>query len=173
MGRKPELAETLALRGTTRRDRDHSIAYPGEKLSSLRECKVQGLEAANKRAKAFYKKTCSQMIALGVLEEIQLPLVLTYAITYDQYLSFVEDSAKGKYVPVRNEAGEVIRFAENPSIRLANKALTQIKSLASDLGISPIARQRLKTDSGDKKLNIQNAVMASISIYNDTIDDQS
>ena len=172
-GRKPIPRETLALRGTLRRDRERPSStigepIPVEKVHEL--CQVSGLQGATERARKIYWATCRKVAAQGLLDVAFCSQLLFYAVEYDFFISCCESIRKdGPFIilkdkdgnPLHKKDGNIIAF-ENRAVKNREKALEKLIKIGSNFGFSPVDRQRLKIQADSPKVNGIKAIFAAI-----------
>ena len=99
--------------------------------------------------KLIFDTVCKELIGAGILQNVDIELVILLADQYDDYFGAVQELKTKKYIVDFNGNKKL-----NPAWRIKNMAGQKIIQLSAQLGLSPSARQRLrmiKTDKGKKK----------------------
>lgn len=86
--------------------------------------------------RTLWKQTAEEMYACGMLTKLDLTLLEGFVQTYATWR---------KLVGVINRKGHLIDGTNQirPEVSAANQAMEKMKGLASELGLSPAARERL------------------------------
>ena len=93
-------------------------------------------------AKVVWKRTADQLDAMSLLYEADQDILVSYAIavvTYKQATELVDQ--QGILVEGRRDG-----FVTNPAVRVQRDQATLIRMLASELGLTPSSRTRLKAE---------------------------
>ena len=96
----------------------------------------------NKEAKKIWKRTAEQLDAMSLLFEADQDILCSYAIavvTYQQATKLVDE--QGILVEGRRDGS-----VTNPAVRVQRDQATLIRMLASELGLTPSSRSRLKAE---------------------------
>lgn len=115
-----------------------------------------------KIAKETWRKVVPYLVSIDRVQRIDASLVEQYCTEYELYRIAYQDIGKNGiqsklFRSVQNSAGEVIGkdfvgLRKNPAVTTMNDALKQLKSIGSQLGLPPKARQDLmKIASQGKK----------------------
>lgn len=143
-GRKKLPQEVLDLRGTARKDRARPyVATTGGGLAEIQCWTAPGYSELSDRAKDIYRRYVRAGNALKILEAVDLAQLVAFAREYDTYLAATEDIKLRGFKYSYMDAGGNIRWATNPAVSVANSALTNMRSLSSNFGFSPVDRQKL------------------------------
>lgn len=162
-GRNKLPRETLALRGTLRKDRERPSSVMGTPIKleevALR-CQTSGLRAISPRARKIYWRNVREAAALGILEPQDLPQLLAYAADYDWLISATESLNKDglvikqgkKTTTTKHYPDGTIEVKEvderldmpNPIFKQAMQLQDKLRQLGGNFGFSPIDRQKLK-----------------------------
>jgi P27 family predicted phage terminase small subunit len=99
----------------------------------------------SKDAKAIWKRTADQLEAMGLLYEADQDILTSYAIavvTYKQATQLVDQ--QGVLIEGRRDG-----LVTNPAVRVQRDQATLIRMLASELGLTPSSRSRLKAEEAE------------------------
>jgi P27 family predicted phage terminase small subunit len=134
-GRKPTDVDTLKLHGTFKKGRhgDRELA-PGASGEPVRP------EHLTEEAAQFWDFVVSELVSNGTVKRLDTMELTAAAEMWQLYRKTVE-SAK------QNPLDKDIRIA-------VTSYLTEWRSMASDLGLTPAARQRLRSDNKVKKSSV-------------------
>lgn len=95
-------------------------------------------------AKVVYNDVVKSMIELRLVNNTNLPLIVSYAhmigIHHDAEQAMQE---KGRYMPIRNEQGVILRVNVAPHHRVSMEALDRALRIASEFGITPSAQTKI------------------------------
>lgn len=98
----------------------------------------------SKFGKKAYKITSHQLAALGLLSEINIPLVVMYANELGNYWEAQEDlSVNGRYDTVVDKMGNKRKLRKDLD-KAASNYFENVKKLAVELGITPASAGRIK-----------------------------
>jgi P27 family predicted phage terminase small subunit len=104
----------------------------------------------SKEAKAVWRRTSAQLDAMGLLFEADQDILAAYSVavvTYQQATKLVEE--QGVLVEGRRDG-----WVTNPAVRVQRDQATLIRMLASEMGLTPSSRTRLKAEeSSDEEDN--------------------
>lgn len=185
-GRKSLPRETLALRGTLRRDRERPSSTIGEpvKVEDVAQlCQVSGLKGATKRARDIYWATCRKVAAQGMMDPAFCSQLLFYAVEYDFFISCCESIRKdGPIVIAKDKDGNILRKKDgdiiafpNPAVKNREKALEKLIKIGSNFGFDPVSRSRLKAAmlvEDPKKAGLKAVFAAVFADADDDADEQ-
>lgn len=138
-GRKAIPNQLKSLRGTNQPVRMRQ-EYKNEVIT-----KVTAPRELNKRAKKIYRDKANQLIAMKVLNSTDLDQLLIYANSFDMLLESIEKLKEGKFKTIYDENGNIIRFVENPFLKIYRDMVMIVNKIGSDFGFSPVSRQKLST----------------------------
>ena len=99
----------------------------------------------SKEAKQVWKRTAAQLDAMSLLYAADQDILLSYAVavvTYKQATQLVDQ--QGVLIEGRRD-GQVT----NPAVRVQRDQATLIRMLASELGLTPSSRSRLKAEEAE------------------------
>lgn len=100
----------------------------------------------SREAKAVWKRTAEQLRQMGLLFEADQDVLVAYVgavVNYRRATEIVE--SEGVLVEGRRDG-----MVTNPAVRVQRDAAQQIRMLASELGLTPSSRTRLKAEeTGD------------------------
>lgn len=99
----------------------------------------------SKQAKAVWRRTATQLDAMGLLFEADQDILAAYAVavvTYQEATKLVEQ--EGILIEGRRDG-----MVTNPAVRVQRDQATLIRMLASEMGLTPSSRTRLKAEEND------------------------
>lgn len=96
-------------------------------------------------AKKHYKKISETLERLGVLTEIDGAALFAYCAAYGRWIE-AEQTIKEKGLLYKSPAGAV---GVSPMVRIANQAIDQMMKIASEFGMTPASRTKIKVDADD------------------------
>ena len=107
-----------------------------------------------KDAKKEWKRVCKTLHTIGVLTEVDRAVLAAYCTAYAlwerSWRAINEMSASGKLgagLMIKTTNGNMI---QNPLVGTANKAAGDMVRFASELGMTPAARTKIKAGPGEK-----------------------
>jgi P27 family predicted phage terminase small subunit len=104
----------------------------------------------NKHAKKLYRTTTEKLAALGILNEVNLPMVVGYANEMGLYWETQFDiQDKGQYETITDKQGNK-RTVISERVKNANTHLANAKSYAVELGITPASAHKVKIPDAPK-----------------------
>lgn len=100
----------------------------------------------DKTAKAMWRKLSKELHVLGVLTNIDTELLSAYCQVYSRW--------KNAELMLQ-KSGEVIKttngnLIQNPYLAIANRAIEQMAKLASEFGMTPSSRSRIKINEPEE-----------------------
>jgi len=104
-----------------------------------------------KRAKDIFKEKANQLIQLKVLTKMDFEQLAIYAHNVDMMFTCMAELKKGKFKEIHDEEGNIIRYVENPYLKLYKDLIPLINKMASEFGFSPVSRMKFnhKSDEAD------------------------
>jgi len=96
----------------------------------------------NKRAKDIFKEKANQLIQLKVLTSMDFEQLAIYANNVDMMFTCMTELKKGKFKEIYDEEGRIIRYVENPYLKLYKDLIPLINKMASEFGFSPVSRMK-------------------------------
>lgn len=112
-------------------------------------------------AKACWRKIVPYLESTSRVERIDASLVEQYCTEYELYRVAYQDVGKhgiqrAIYRTLQDNTGakigkDFVGYRKNPAVTTMNDALKQLKSIGSQLGLSPKARQELMQIASHKK----------------------
>lgn len=145
-GRKPIPDNLKVLRGTDQpcRLRDELSVTPiTDPILSI----PKGSPLKSKRAKAIFIGKANQLIALKILTSFDIEQLSVYAYTLDQVYVCMEKIHKLDLFREMHDAdGKILRYVENPYIKLLRDMIDITNKIGADFGFSPVSRQKLKAE---------------------------
>ena len=141
-GRKKLPDKIKQIQGTDRRDRmsgDRPI-FKLVEVSNMPEPPTY----MNEVAANVYHEVCKQMIELGLVNNANFPLMVSYAQNIGKYHDAEMQLAKeGFTIEVRDEAGLLVKKIVNPLNRISNEAMALALRIGSEFGLTPSAQTKI------------------------------
>jgi len=98
----------------------------------------------NKYGKRAYRTTTQQMALLGLLNEVNIPIVVMYANELGLYWEAQEELAtEGRYDDHKDKQGNKRKVRKDKD-KAASQYFENIKKMAVELGITPASAGRIK-----------------------------
>jgi len=106
----------------------------------------------NKYSKKLYRTTCERLNLLGLLSDVNLPVVVGYASMMGKYWEAEEQLAEdGRILTSHNiKTGETKSY-RNPLDKMATEYLDRARQYAVELGITPASNSKVKAPEKQKK----------------------
>jgi P27 family predicted phage terminase small subunit len=96
-------------------------------------------------AKAEWARIAPQLERLGLLTQIDMAVMVGYCESYAQYKKTMQFIHKHDEVyPIKNEDGSIKYLQQVPQVSIANKALSNIRAAATQMGLSASDRGRIE-----------------------------
>lgn len=136
-GRKKTPDAVKLLRGT---DQPCRMTPAGTGLEKVMVLPRSGLKGT---AKKVFELVAAELICKGILEMVGLDLVVAYAREMALYHDLMREMEKDDSLTVEvfTKSGPVMTI--NPKRKLAESALSNAKSLATEFGLTPASRSRV------------------------------
>lgn len=148
-GRKSLPNEIKKLRGTDQPCRmSESIDVPkiGDISQIINVSKLKILKT--KRSKQIFKDKANQLIQLNILTAIDFEQLAIYAHSLDTLFDCIDNiSSSGKFSEVYDENGRILRFIQNPYLKLYQDMVQICSKIGSDFGFTPVSRMKFKVES--------------------------
>lgn len=144
-GPKPKPPHLKALAGNPGR----RPLQPGATSGRIRRGRPDRPRELDGEAGREWDRVAEVLDEAGVLAGADRGILAAYCLAVaDMLAARAEIVANGRWlrVPVQNARGEVLgeRVVEHPAVKLLDKASSRVGKLASELGLSPAARNRLE-----------------------------
>lgn len=98
----------------------------------------------NKHAKKAYRTTTEQMSRLGLLNEVNIPIVVMYANELGLYWDAQEElNTEGRYDSVTDKQGNQYMRRKDLD-KAASQYFENIKKMAVELGLTPASAHKVK-----------------------------
>lgn len=101
----------------------------------------------DKDAKAEWKRVCSELVAMGVVTAIDRATLAGYCEAFSRWKQAVQTVQElGQYwvnEKFDSAGNHIIMHKRHPAVGIASEALRDMRSMASELGITPASRTRL------------------------------
>lgn len=106
----------------------------------------------SKRAKGIFIEKANQLIAMRILTAFDIEQLSIYAYSLDQVYTCMEKLAEqGNFHEVFDDNGKVLRYVQNPYLKLLKEMIEIVNRTGSDFGFSPISRQRINQKEHEEK----------------------
>jgi len=128
-GRKALPREIKQLRGTLKKSRD-----TGEITTD---------KITDRRSREIFREKANQLIKLNILTDIDLEQLAVYAYSLDILFDCMDEISKGKFREVYDDNGHIIRFIQNPYIKLYREMIEVCNKIGGDFGFNPVSRAKL------------------------------
>jgi P27 family predicted phage terminase small subunit len=147
VGRPRVPDEEKKRKGTFRKDRAH------EPIQFTTLAKVPDAPALlNEIGKQVWKDVCKELISLKLLQTVDLNLLGILCLEMQHYHTCQNHIAEnGHMVPKEGKFG--VYMVPNPMVHSANGHLKNLLSIASQFGLTPNARMKLKIGPKEVKKN--------------------
>jgi P27 family predicted phage terminase small subunit len=99
----------------------------------------------SKTAQAEFDRLTALLVEVEIMTEADINHLALYCDAYDKYICYNKQLKKGYWVQGKDEK------KPNPFISKMNQAAAQMRTFATDLGLSPAARAKLAIRNADKK----------------------
>jgi P27 family predicted phage terminase small subunit len=150
-GRKKIPDQIKTLRGTDQpcRMNGNTNTEPISDISAIVNTgQLRILKTAS--AKKIFKEKANQLIQLKNLTEMDLEQLAIYANNLDELFNCMKELKKGKFREQYDENGLIVRFVENPYLKLYKDLQPLIAKTASEFGFTPVSRMKFSTHSEEK-----------------------
>lgn len=149
-GRKKLPNAVLALRGTDQpcRMREELAVEPiiDPILKLPRSSPLK-----SKRAKNIFIEKSNQLISMRILTSFDIEQLSIYAYALDQaYTCMEEVSEQGLFHETFDDNGRILRYVENPHLKLFKEMVDIVNKIGADFGFTPVSRQKIKAESKEE-----------------------
>jgi len=153
-GRKKIPNELKKIRGTDqpcRMDNENNFdtIQDIEQITNANQLKV----LKSKRAKDIFKQKANQLMQLKLLTELDLEQLAVYANNMDMIFKCIQELKKGHFKEIHDENGYLLRYIENPYLKMYRDLLTVTNKMAGDFGFNPISRNKFTIEPPKEKDN--------------------
>ena len=146
MGSKRKPREIKELQGTNRADR----SAKNEMVSSVSELPVPPGHL-NENAVLVWNEYGNKLLKVGVLKETDLEMFAAYCCEVADYRSAVKQlESDGNYIKEKYSDGTVKAIRRHPAITVRNNAFKNMKSIASEFGLTPHSSQLIPMKKQEK-----------------------
>lgn len=144
-GRPPKPTKTKILQGTFRPCRAVNEPEPEELVAVPRPPKsLKGY----KRARAEWTRAARELIANGILTNLDLVTLESYCLAYERMLTAEDALRDGMGLTMETPNGYQ---QERPEVSIASKSRKEVLSFAGVLGLTPAHRSRLNVAKPKEK----------------------
>lgn len=152
-GRKKQPNELKKLRGTDqpcRLSNEDNIPRVNDLDEIVDTKKLRILKT--KRAKDIFKEKANQLIKLKILTDLDFEQLAVYANSMDMLFDCIHEiKRQGKFTEVYNDEGKVIRYIENPNLKLYRDLVGITNKIAADFGFTPSARAKFNVPEKEEE----------------------
>ena len=154
-GRPKLLDEVKVLRGTDQPCRMSGNVDKADKISDI----SQITSTANlkilptKRSKDIFKQKANQLIALGVLTELDIEHLALYAYSLDFVFTCMKE--------ITNNIEKGARMLDGVSakeITLMHKSMDYVNRIGAEFGFTPMSRQKINTAPPEEKNELEELI---------------
>lgn len=143
-GRKATPDAVKMLRGTDQPCRMSGIVDNACKVTDIKRIlSTSRLKLLpTKRAKEIFKTKANQLIALGVLTELDIEHLAVYANSLDVLFTCMEgmrEPAQAKY----DKEGQLIGYVTRPEAKMYKQMVDDVNRIGAEFGFTPVSRQRI------------------------------
>ena len=111
----------------------------------------------SKIGKAEWEKVTKQLFNLNMLHQVDLRLVEAYCNEISLYIECeIELRKNGRIDNFTNSNGDLVRSQAKPFIKIKNDALNNALKLATQFGLTPVARASISTPVTNNNTQINN-----------------
>ncbi|MBC8603171.1 P27 family phage terminase small subunit [Parabacteroides acidifaciens] len=103
-----------------------------------------------KRAKEIFKTKANQLIALGVLTELDIEHLAVYANSLDVLFSCMEGMrkpAEEKY----DKEGRLTGYVVRPETKMYKQMVDDVNRIGAEFGFTPVSRQRINQQEHEEQ----------------------
>ena len=152
-GRKKTPTLLKEMQGTVRADRVLQNEMQVDLVLELPEAP----DLLSKRGIEEWYKITSQLFNLKMLHNVDQSLILAYCNEMSLYIECeIELRKNGRVDIFKNTNGDIIRSQANPLVKIKNDALSNSIKLATQFGITPVARTNISAPSVSNNTQINN-----------------
>jgi P27 family predicted phage terminase small subunit len=142
-GRKRTPLKILQARGSKYANPNNNCAYRTDELDTPSES-IKCPEDLTGEAKTAWEKIVKQLQKHKIICRLDENALEIYAKAFAQWKQASADADKGLYITVkRRDGGKELKV--NPAVKIANDAAQLVNKIATDFGLSPVARTRVKS----------------------------
>ena len=139
-GRKPKPTKLKLLQGNPGK-RPLNDAEPQPRAGAICPAWLDSV------AKAHWKTVAPELERVGILTKIDAAALAAYCKNYSRWVGAEEVlTADGTTYKSQTAKGTIIRV--RPELKIAEEAMRQMRAFASEFGLTPSSRTRLKGTSG-------------------------
>ena len=152
-GRKKLPTVLKAMQGTTQKSREVENEMQVDLCESLPEVP----ELLSKIGKGEWHKVTKQLFNLNMLHSVDLRLVEAYCNEISLYIECEMELRKnGRIYNFTNTNGDLIRSQANPLLKIKNDSLNNALKLATQFGLTPVARASISAPTVNNNTQINN-----------------
>lgn len=140
-GRKPLPTAVKELRGN-----------PGKRPLNAKEPRPEKRAPScprwlGKTARAEWRRVTKELMTLGVLAEVDRAALAAYCVAWGRWVEAEEQVARAGMV-IMTTNGNLV---QHPWVQIANRAMIDMVKLASEFGMTPSSRSRIKVERPREK----------------------
>ena len=152
-GRKKTPTKIKEMQGTAVPSRTLENEMQVETISKIPEA-PKWLSPIGKQE---WTKVTNQLFNLGMLHEVDLPLIEAYSNEMSLYIECEMTLRKENRIDeFQNSEGIVVRRQASPLVKMKNDALNNSLKLAAQFGLTPVARASISAPSTTNNTQINN-----------------
>ena len=102
-------------------------------------------------AKKKWQKLAGQLHRMGVLTEVDQDALARYCVTYQRWIRAEKELAKNGDI-LKTTKGN---YVQSPWLAVSNRSLMLLNSLASEFGITPSSRTRVKANPPEEEEKLE------------------
>ena len=151
-GRKATPDTVKMLRGTDQPCRMSGSVDNADKITDIKRIlSTSRLKLLpTKRAKEIFKTKANQLIALGVLTELDIEHLAVYANSLDVLFTCMEgmrEPAQEK----RDKEGQLIGYVTRPEAKMYKQMVDDVNRIGAEFGFTPVSRQKINQAPPEEK----------------------
>jgi P27 family predicted phage terminase small subunit len=150
-GRTPKPTSAHKAAKTYRKDRHARASQPRDPLATLPKPPTWLSAAARKK----WQSAGEQLVAAQLLTELDLDMLASYASTWASIVDAEKTIAKEGQTFAGDNGPR-----KHPCVAIVESARKDLKALAEQLGLTPLARQRIRCEPGGEEKDALTAFMA-------------
>ena len=152
-GRKKIPTKIKEMQGTVEKSR----VVENEMQVDLCQSLPEAPKLLSKIGKAEWEKVTKQLFNLNMLHQVDLRLVEAYCNEISLYIECeIELRKNGRIDNFTNSNGDLVRSQAKPFIKIKNDALNNALKLATQFGLTPVARASISTPVTNNNTQINN-----------------
>lgn len=151
-GRPKILDEIKSLRGTDQPCRMSGNTDLSDKITDIKQitstAKLKMLPT--KRSKDIFKQKANQLIALGVLTELDIEHLALYAYSLDFVFTCMSE-----IMDKMEKGGRVLDVVSSKEISMMHKSMDYVNRIGAEFGFTPMSRQKINMSPAEEEDELQ------------------